>query len=56
MNRVKHGPLKKNFDEKRETEIENSPINPNNANNETYKNVGILKQINISKLYKNKQL
>ena len=35
MNSVKHGPLRKNFDENRNTEIENSPINPNNANNET---------------------
>ena len=43
MNRIKHGPLKKNFDEKRETEIENSPINPNNANNETCKNKCIQK-------------
>ena len=43
MNSLKHGPLKKIFDENRETEIENSPINPNNANNETYKNICILK-------------
>ena len=35
MNSVKHGPLKKNFDENKEREIENLPINPNNANNET---------------------
>ena len=40
---VKHGPLRKNFDENRNTEIENSPINPNNANNETHKKICILK-------------
>ena len=56
MNSVNHGPLKKKFDENIETEIENSPINPNDTNNEIYKNICILKWINISKLYKNKQL
>ena len=55
MNSVNHGPLKKKFDENIETEIENSPINPNDTNNEIYKNICILKWINISKLYKNKQ-
>ena len=34
--------LKKN-DENKETKIKNSPINPNNGNNETYKNICILK-------------
>ena len=43
MDSVKYGPLKKYFYENRETEIENSPINSNNANNETYKNICILK-------------
>ena len=43
MNSAKHESLKKNFDENRETEIENSPINPNNANNETCKNICIQK-------------
>ena len=43
MNSVKHGRLKKKFDENRETKIENSPINPNNSNNEKYKNICILK-------------
>ena len=33
----------KKFDENRETEIGNSPINPNNANNDTYKNICIPK-------------
>ena len=56
MNSIRHGLLKNIFDENRETEIENSAINPNNANNETYKKICILKYINISKLYKNKQL
>ena len=40
MNSVKHGPL---VDENREAEIENSPINPSNANDKAYKNICILK-------------
>ena len=43
MNSINHGPLKKKFDENIETEIENSPINPNDTNNEIYKNICILK-------------
>ena len=43
MNSVKHGPLRKNFDENRKAEIENSSINPNNANNQTCKKICILK-------------
>ena len=33
----------KKIDENREAEIENSPINPSNANDKAYKNICILK-------------
>ena len=49
MNSVKHEPFEKNFNDTGETPNEIPPINPNNASNKTYKNISILKQINVSK-------
>ena len=49
MNSVKHLPFKENFNETEETPSEIPPINPNNASNKTYKNISILKQVNIFK-------
>ena len=43
MNSVKHEPFEKNFNETGETPNEMPPINPNNASNETNKNISILK-------------
>ena len=43
MNKVKHEPFKKNFNETGETPNEESLINPNNASNEIYKNIIVQK-------------
>ena len=43
MNSVKHEPFKKNFNKNGETPNEIPPIHHNNASNETYKNISILK-------------
>ena len=43
MNSAKHKTFKSNFNETGETPNEILPINPNNASNETYKNISILK-------------
>ena len=49
MNTVKYEPFEKNFNDTGETPNEIPSINPNNASNKTYKNISILKQINVSK-------
>ena len=43
MDSMKHELFKKNFNDTGETANEIPPINPNNASNETYKHVSILK-------------
>ena len=43
MNKVKHEPFKKNFNETGETLNEVPLINPNNASNEIYKNIIVQK-------------
>ena len=49
MNSVKHKQFGENFNDTGETPNKIPPINPNNASNKTYKNISILKQINVSK-------
>ena len=49
MNSVKQKPFKKSFNDIGKTPNEIPPITPNNASNKTYKNISILKLINISK-------
>ena len=43
MKSAKHEQFEKNFNDNGETPIEIPPINPNNANNKTYKNTSVLK-------------
>ena len=43
MNSEKHEPFNKNFNEAGETPNEVPHINPNNASNETYENISVLK-------------